>query len=1041
MTPTTLTSTVFTDEWQRALWPTERRVGQEHRGESSFADRPAWVDTVETAYSAATPYSTEASDTASGISDPYRRMALTFVEPLLRYATTQFRSAVAYGGDVPLHAEQPEAIFLPSLQDTLIASTGRTLITALHAARDAGRLIGDTPEARFGSFCMLLRDENYAAELLREYPVLARQVAVRTEQWLATTIEFLNHLRADWPSITTLFSGGTEPGRLLRCKSGAGDAHRDGRSVRVVEFESGLRLVYKPRSMAVDLHFGEIVDWLNQQGFEPLLRNVRILARRGYGWSEFIDNTTCESADEIDRFYRRQGGLLALLYAVYGTDFHMENLIAAGEHPFLIDLEALFHPKFVASSDDAVSSVTAYYLMSDSVLGVGLLPQRGGGSSPLAKYDASGMGGGVSMSPFRVFKLEAAGTDQMRIVREHIELPASKNRPKLNDGSVNAFEHAEAIAQGFSDAYRLVQNGRAELTRAGGLLDRFEDAEIRIVLRATRIYARVLMEATHPSLLKDAKDLDALLQRVERTGANKPHLGAVLGEEIADLQDGCVPMFVSRPGSRDLWSSRGVKFTDFIKRPTLQDARQRVLSMDDADHARQSWFIRASLASASIDGTTGGNRFLPRESQIGVLELRPVDQRELVRLATVMGDRLDTMAFRDAGATSWATIELAGEEYWALRPVSMDMYQGTAGIALFLGYLGHITNQQRFTDIALALAEQTRVDLTKEMAQGGFSTIGPFGGWSGWLYVLPHLAEIAKAPALLDIAHDIRVRTVERISDDETLDVIGGAAGLLLALASHYDIDPHPDIMRDLVRCADHLVAKAQHAAAGVAWQTDMPASAPLTGFSHGASGIAFALMRAGELIGDPVYLDVARGAMDYERAVFKHDLGNWPDFREASAASAELAWCHGAPGIGLARLHALRHWDDPLIALDLRHAIAATLEYPFGRTHSLCHGDFGNIELLHRASLALPEPGDLAARTNAIVQRVIASLREFGPICGSPRGVEVPGMMCGIAGIGMSLLRLAYPARIPTPLTLDSPKFTLSTLNHAQTLRRPNVE
>ena len=40
----------------------------------------------------------------------------------------------------------------------------------------------------------------------------------------------------------------------------------------------------------------------------------------------------------MKRFYERQGGYLALLYMLQATDFHHENLIAAGEHPVLLDL-------------------------------------------------------------------------------------------------------------------------------------------------------------------------------------------------------------------------------------------------------------------------------------------------------------------------------------------------------------------------------------------------------------------------------------------------------------------------------------------------------------------------------------------------------------------------------------------------------------------------------------------------------------------------------------------------------------------------------
>ena len=43
----------------------------------------------------------------------------------------------------------------------------------------------------------------------------------------------------------------------------------------------------------------------------------------------------CTAPEEIQRFYERQGGYLALLYVLQATDFHFENLIAAGEHPVL----------------------------------------------------------------------------------------------------------------------------------------------------------------------------------------------------------------------------------------------------------------------------------------------------------------------------------------------------------------------------------------------------------------------------------------------------------------------------------------------------------------------------------------------------------------------------------------------------------------------------------------------------------------------------------------------------------------------------------
>jgi hypothetical protein len=74
---------------------------------------------------------------------------------------------------------------------------------------------------------------------------------------------------------------------------------------------------------------------------------------------------------------KRQGVYLAILYALEATDFHHENLIAVGEHPILLDLEALFHPRVggmdLKQADQLANSTPAY-----SVYGIGLLPQRFG---------------------------------------------------------------------------------------------------------------------------------------------------------------------------------------------------------------------------------------------------------------------------------------------------------------------------------------------------------------------------------------------------------------------------------------------------------------------------------------------------------------------------------------------------------------------------------------------------------------------------------------------------------------------------------------
>ncbi len=207
------------------------------------------------------------------------------------------------------------------------------------------------------------------------------------------------------------------------------------------------------------------------------------------------DGRRCASADEVRRFYERQGRYLALLHALEATDFHCENLIAAGEHPVLLDLEALFHPR-PRESDARPARLAAGITLGDSVLRVGLLPQRVWENAESEGVDISGLGAPAEqLTPGPVPHIEAPGTDAMRLTRKRVPMPGSDNRPSLNSQEVNLLDYADAIAAGFSAMYRLLREHREELLAPQGPLARFAEDETRVVLRATRRYAVLLGES------------------------------------------------------------------------------------------------------------------------------------------------------------------------------------------------------------------------------------------------------------------------------------------------------------------------------------------------------------------------------------------------------------------------------------------------------------------------------------------------------------------------------------------------------------------
>ena len=133
-------------------------------------------------------------------------------------------------------------------------------------------------------------------------------------------------------------------------------------------------------------------------------------------------------------------------------------------------------------------------------------------------------------------------------------------------------------------------------------------------------------------------------------------------------------------------------------------------------------------------------------------------------------------------------------------------------------------------------------------------------------------------------------------------------------------------------------------------------------------------------------------------------------------------SWCHGAPGIGLARLVALEHVDDVDVRKDLDIALESTVANGFLSNDSLCHGDLGNLELLLRArerGFGESWEGTLASEASRLVARLVRG--EWR--CGIPGAVETPGLMMGLAGIGYGLLRLGAIDRVPSLLSLEPPR------------------
>jgi len=179
----------------------------------------------------------------------------------------------------------------------LSRACGQTLLAEFSARRPervtlAARLFDHIENPERDHYCKFIRGLQHGgwSRLRRQYPVLSRLVNGIIRLKLEEAAEFSSRLEADGPLFREQF--GFEHGAVRRIRSGLSDPHQGMRSVKVLEFDSGERLVYKPKNIGMQAAWSELSRWAGQRiGLDLAAPNV--LDCSTHGWMEFVRHEPC----------------------------------------------------------------------------------------------------------------------------------------------------------------------------------------------------------------------------------------------------------------------------------------------------------------------------------------------------------------------------------------------------------------------------------------------------------------------------------------------------------------------------------------------------------------------------------------------------------------------------------------------------------------------------------------------------------------------------------------------------------------------------
>ncbi len=902
----------------------------------------------------------------------------------------------------------------------LFRRLSRLLILELNIARIEGRLNGETSSARWQDFFDTAKTQEFWDYCFQAYPDLRSRIETLLQKQCIAIAELATRWCDDRARIAAILQ--TESLTLTAVSFGQGDTHNGGQTVSIIDTNVG-KIVYKPRSLAIDIALTDFLKWLRLQLTEPLHVKVpQVIDMGHYGWAQFVGHEYATDEAECRQFYCGIGQILALMRMLGGTDLHAENLIAHRGIPVLVDCETLFTPN-IKPIPSGYGNAYDYCLelTTGGVLAIGLLPDRGQGLG-WRGIDMSGVGGLSGQQPkMSIPAIVDAGLDTARVEMTTVELPRSDNHPTKEPMITNYWRD-------IIDHFKALSGSLQSLDRAGKLqpaLLVFRNRLVRVVVRPTETYAEIERMLWHPASLANPaaaqQKAEFLLKEMSENIAYAPSDSAIISAEVEELRLGDIPVFTTQS---DYGALTGPNDREWLPKQDLV-----ALALNEwrrADLEAEANFIRAAVVSAYVsDGHIHGGATLWVASE----NSHALHLRTRAHAARIMAQIIETGHKADDRTIAWIAPVLTPAG-WSVSPLGADFYAGLSGLALLAAaYLSEVRADRADPvdglDDVMARLDTSLEHMEKRqlLEMNGSKHVRPpaIGGYAGaasQIWALLTLSEIDNQAAEERIARAMQlVPLVEwGAKTEQSNDLLYGLAGAIYPLIRLAQTSGEEKPMAVARALADKLAKRAIIMNGAIRWPVPYTKEG-LGGFSHGATGIGWAMHKLYEATQDQAYFDLAIGAFKFEDGLYDTERRNWRDLREIDGVTESVAWCHGAVGIGLAHLDI-----DPSLSTDysrarVQIALDAIFDRGLGWNHCICHGDFGTWDLIGNTKVR--QIMDMPMSAETFCASVLASLDVHGPTCGVTRDAFLPGLFTGHGGIAYQLLRMHPDCTLPSALMM----------------------
>lgn len=711
--------------------------------------------------------------------------------------------------------------------------------------------------------------------------------------------------------------------KILSIESG-GDSHNNGQTVSIIEFGSGEKIIYKPRSVSGEVSYHNFIIQFNDI-FKTNLLSIKALDFNTFGFTEFVERL--ENENKCDMV--SAGRLLCVMYMLNASDMHFENVFWTATGPIPIDLETLFQPLRQKQIDKIESGQSAYSLLARSVCGTGILPYsldyRGN-----SDVGFTGFRDKNTKSPIKTLNVRNGFTSDINIGWYSNE-EDEKNYSLIEDTEYELYivDRCEKVIEGFVELYREINDKRDIFINL--VVDCFKNMKIRYLHNMTYRYEQILRVLTASQPSRDIELAHMLVSRLALLSSTSDV--ALPLSESYQIWNGDIPYLYVCFNSNVIKDANG-NITTLSSTPKI-DFVNKMQNLNNKDLSNQIRLIRLSFLSRISDSHEGK---LPEwEEQIVNTTLRKdrLFEENLSKLIENLIDNNLTDRYSHLPETWIGPVSRKGSG-WIPGVLGYDLYSGRVGIALVLLVYGKYFKNQQAYNLSKNIFEKIFNILNSEgFDNRNFLKVGngAYSGMSGVLWSLYKAGEIIENEEWVKVAKSSWKFIKEEIPlDEDFFDIISGSSGSIIL---RYNMLPDYKLSSTLL---DDIIAKGYENISNVSELTT-------SGLAHGLGNLVWFFSIINRKHKDDRIKVLVQKVHEVITTKFMNSKKEILVYNSKNESNISNSWCNGLSGLLLAYYEA---YKSDIVEKDFVISLIDQLKRSkIPVIPALCHGGLGIIEVL----------------------------------------------------------------------------------------------